>query len=216
MKSTDRQQHWDQIYQTKALELVGWYQPIPETSLSFFEKFAVPTTARIIDIGGGDSLLVDHLLDRGYRNVTVLDVSATAIERARRRLGDRADRVTWIVTDVTDFDPTARYDFWHDRAAFHFLLEEAEITRYLRTARRSLVPGGILLIGTFSKAGPTRCSGIDIQQYSEQSMTALLEPGFEKVECITVDHRTPAGTAQNFIFCSFTSREPERIQGRGE
>lgn len=160
-------------------------------------------TAKIIDIGGGDSFLVDHLLDLGYQDITVLDISENALERAKLRLGIRANSVKWIVADAANFNPSELYDFWHDRAAFHFFTNEQEITTYLETVQKSIKPNGILAVGTFSEQGPKKCSGIDIKQYSEVSMTERLKAYFEKIKCITVDHKTPFDTIQNFVFCSF-------------
>ena len=206
MEIFDRKKHWENIYQTKALKDVSWFQPTPETSLSFFKQLNVPTTAKVIDVGGGDSFLVDHLLDLGYQDITVLDISAAAIERAKQRLGASANHVKWLVADAASFKPTEKYDFWHDRAAFHFLTDEQEISQYLRTAEQHLKPSGVLVIGTFSEQGPKKCSGIEIKQYSETTMTDRLKTFFEKIKCITVDHKTPFDTIQNFIFCSFRKR----------
>ena len=203
MGNFDRKNHWENIYNTKELKDVSWFQVRPETSLDFFKQFNVPFTAKIIDIGGGDSLLVDHLLDLGYQDISVLDISESAIERAKIRLGQKANNVKWIVADAATFVPTEQYDFWHDRAAFHFLTEENEISNYLETAQKSINPKGILVIGTFSEQGPKKCSGIEIKQYSETSMTDRLKIFFEKIKCITVDHITPFDTIQNFVFCSF-------------
>ncbi len=203
MENFDRKKHWENIYQTKELKDVSWFQPTPETSLNFFKQFNVPTTAKVIDIGGGDSLLVDHLLDLGYQDISVLDISEAAIDRAKQRLGDNAKNVKWIVADVVTFKPTEKYDFWHDRAAFHFLTYEHEISNYLQTAQENISSTGILVIGTFSEQGPNKCSGIAIKQYSETTMTNRLETFFEKIKCITVDHTTPFDTIQNFVFCSF-------------
>lgn len=203
MENFDRKKHWENIYQTKELEDVSWFQPTPETSLNFFKQFNVPTTAKVIDIGGGGSFLVDHLLDLGYQDISVLDISAAAIDKAKQRLGDKAKNVKWIVADVATFKPTEKYDFWHDRAAFHFLTDEQEISNYLETAQQNINPTGVLVIGTFSEQGPKKCSGIDIKQYSETTMTDRLKMFFEKIKCITVDHRTPFDTIQNFVFCSF-------------
>ena len=203
MEIFDRKKHWENIYQTKELKDVSWFQPTPETSLDFFNQFKVPTTAKVIDIGGGDSFLVDHLLDLGYQDISVLDISAAAIDRAKQRLGERAKNVKWIVADAATFKPTEKYDFWHDRAAFHFLTDEQEISNYLQTAQESINPTGILVIGTFSEQGPKKCSGIEIKQYSETSMTNRLKKYFDKIKCITVDHKTPFDTIQNFVFCSF-------------
>ena len=203
MEHLDRKKHWENIYQTKDLKDVSWYQPTPATSLDFLKQFNIPTTAKIIDVGGGDSFLVDHLLDLGYTDLTVLDISASALDRAKQRLGDRSKKVKWIVADAANFKPTEQYDFWHDRAAFHFLTQEQEITNYIDTIQKSIKPEGVLVIGTFSEQGPKKCSGIEIKQYSETTMTDRLKKFFEKVKCITVDHKTPFNTIQNFIFCSF-------------
>ena len=203
MEEFDRKNHWEQIYQTKKPDQVSWYQPTPVTSLSFFEQYNVPKEAKIIDIGGGDSFLVDHLLNRGYKDITVLDISESSLERAKSRLGDRSGLVKWIVEDAATFEPTERYDFWHDRAAFHFLTKEDEIQNYINTVQQSINPSGILVLGTFSVQGPKKCSGIEIKQYSETSMTDRLKGTFEKIKCITVEHKTPFDTIQQFIFCSF-------------
>ena len=203
MEYFDRKKHWENIYQTKKLKDVSWFQPTPETSLEFFKQFHVPTTAKVIDVGGGDSFLVDHLLALGYQDITVLDISEAAIDRAKQRLGDKGKNVKWIVADAATFKPTEKYDFWHDRAAFHFLTDEQEISDYLQTAQESINPTGVLVIGTFSEQGPKKCSGIEIKQYSETSMTDRLKKFFEKIKCITVDHKTPFDTIQNFVFCSF-------------
>jgi trans-aconitate methyltransferase len=203
MEHLDRKKHWENIYQTKDLKDVSWYQPTPTTSLDFLKQFNISTTAKIIDIGGGDSFLVDHLLDLGYTDLTVLDISAASLDRAKQRLGDRATKVKWIVADAATFKPTEQYDFWHDRAAFHFLTQEQEITNYIDTIQKSIKPTAVLVIGTFSEQGPKKCSGINIKQYSETTMTDRLKKFFEKVKCITVDHQTPFDTIQNFIFCSY-------------
>ena len=203
MENFDRKKHWENIYQTRELKDVSWFQPKPETSLDFFKEFNLPTTAKVIDIGGGDSFLVDYLLDLGYEDISVLDISETAIDRAKKRLGYRAENVKWIVSDAAAFKPTEKYDFWHDRAAFHFLTDEEDISSYLETAQRYINPKGVLVIGTFSEQGPKKCSGIDIKQYSEASMANRLKNFFEKIRCITIDHETPFDTIQNFVFCSF-------------
>tara|TARA_Y100000385_G_scaffold91556_1_gene94500 strand:- start:11159 stop:11779 length:621 start_codon:yes stop_codon:yes gene_type:complete len=203
MEKFDRKKHWENVYQTKELKEVSWYQPTPITSLDFIKEFNVPKTAKIIDIGGGDSFLVDSLLDLGYTDVTVLDISSAAIERAKQRLAEKAQNVKWIVADAAAFNPTEKYDFWHDRAAFHFLTEEQDISSYLKIAEQNINSSSVLVIGTFSEDGPKKCSGINIKQYSESSMTERLKPLFEKINCIRVEHQTPFDTTQNFVFCSF-------------
>lgn len=199
----DAKAHWEQIYNTKAITDFSWYQQVPETSLGFIREFSVPLDAKIIDVGGGDGYFVDHLLALGYTNLTVLDISEAAIHRAQQRLGDKAKQVRWIVADAATFVPQEQYDFWHDRAAFHFLTGEADIKHYVATIKKGLRNNGILVIGTFSEQGPKKCSGIEIRQYSEQSLSEKLKAYFQKIRCITTDHTTPSNAIQNFIFCSF-------------
>ncbi|HWJ91522.1 MAG TPA: class I SAM-dependent methyltransferase [Flavisolibacter sp.] len=197
------QQHWDTIYATKAEDEMSWFQPYPATSMEFVELFQLPLHANIIDIGGGDSRFVDALLQKGYENIFVLDISAVAIERAKERLGPRASKVNWIVSDITVFEPPVSFDFWHDRAAFHFLTTEEKIYRYVAIAERAIKTDGYLILGTFSDKGPKRCSGLEIQQYSEASMSAKFEMAFQRIKCLTEDHRTPFNYIQKFLFCSF-------------
>jgi ubiquinone/menaquinone biosynthesis C-methylase UbiE len=199
----DRKEHWEHIYSTKKPEEVSWYEPTPATSLEFLRLFNLPKDAKIIDVGGGDSLFVDNLLDLGFTDVSVLDISASALERAKKRLGDRASRVRWIVSDAAKFEPAEQYDFWHDRAAFHFLTDEADVKKYIATIARYIKPDGIFVIGTFSEQGPKKCSGIEIKQYSEAALLNILGQYFEKVECKEIEHTTPFNTIQKFIFCSF-------------
>jgi ubiquinone/menaquinone biosynthesis C-methylase UbiE len=199
--TNEAQQHWDKIYSSRQPNEVSWTQDVPQTSLDFIHSFNVSKTANIIDIGGGDSKLVDFLVDEGFENITVLDISEKALERAKKRLGDRASNVTWIVCDIVDFKPDIKYDIWHDRAAFHFLTTGDQIEKYLTTARRAV--RGYLTIGTFSENGPIKCSGLTIKQYSEEQLQSQLSKGFKKIRCITEDHITPFNTTQNFLFCSF-------------
>ena len=203
MENFDRKTHWEKIYTTKQLNEVSWYQPSPTTSLEFLNYFTISKKAKIIDVGGGDSFLVDNLIEMGYEDISVLDISAAALERAKKRLGNNAHKVKWIVADAATFIPTEQYDFWHDRAAFHFLNQENEINNYINTVQKHLNPLGVLVIGTFSENGPKKCSGIDIKQYSETSLTEKLQKFFQKIKCVTVDHQTPFNTIQNFVFCSF-------------
>jgi SAM-dependent methyltransferase len=198
---TNRKDHWDRVYATKQPHEVSWTQAVPQTSLDFVHHFNLPKNASIIDVGGGDSQLVDHLLGEGFANISVLDISATAIERAKHRLGDRATQVNWLVGDVTEFRPATTYDCWHDRATFHFLTTPSDIGTYLSIARRAVT--GFMVIGTFSDQGPNQCSRLDVHQYSEEELAEQLSNGFEKIKCITEDHTTPFATTQNFLFCSF-------------
>lgn len=200
------QNHWDQVYATKRLEDASWYQPTPYLSLEFIEKCHVDKASAIIDIGGGDSLLADHLLDRRYENVSVLDISENAIHRAKQRLGDRHDQVQWIATDVLEFIPKTSYNIWHDRAAFHFLTEEIDIQAYVDIATKAIEPNGHLIIATFSTNGPKKCSGLEISQYDSDTMKTLWSKDFICEECVESSHTTPAGGIQNFLFCRFRKK----------
>jgi len=195
------QNHWDTVYKTKNPDQVSWAQEIPKTSLEFIHSFGLKKTAKIIDVGGGDSKLVDYLLYEGFENITVLDISEIALDKARKRLGDKANKINWVVSDITEFQPHTTFDVWHDRATFHFLTTANQIEKYLDTARNSV--SGFLTIGTFSDNGPEKCSGLQIKQYSEEKLTAELQNGFDKLRCITEDHTTPFNTTQNFLFCGF-------------
>lgn len=194
-------QHWETVYENKNPDQVSWTQEKPEVSLDLIQEANLPKTAKIIDIGGGDSKLVDFLIQEGYENITVLDISAKALERAKKRLGDKAKEVQWIVSDVTSFQPTDTYDLWHDRAAFHFLTTKEDIEKYVAITEEFVTDR--LVIGTFSKQGPTKCSGLEISQYNENGLAKVFENHFKKVKCLTTDHKTPFDTLQNFQFCSF-------------
>lgn len=199
--NTDKQKHWETVYKTKQSDEVSWTQEIPKTSLDFIHEFNLLKTAKIVDIGGGDSKLVDYLLEEGFENITVLDISAEALEKAKNRLGEKAQKVNWIVSDIIDFEPKTKYDVWHDRATFHFLTTPKQIKKYIETASKSVT--GFLTIGTFSHKGPDKCSGLQIKKYSEKTLTSELKKNFDKLRCITEDHVTPFQTSQNFLFCSF-------------
>lgn len=201
---SEKKVHWETIYTTKQPNEVSWTQDRPAASIDFILSCGLDKTARIIDIGGGDSNLVDHLLDLGYENITVLDISEHALERAKTRLGKRADQVTWVVSDILDFVPDSTFDIWHDRAAFHFLTKPTDIDRYVALATSSVT--GYLIIGTFSTEGPLKCSGLEITQYNEQTLSDKLTNGFEKIRCLTEDHTTPFNTTQNFLFCTFRKK----------
>lgn len=201
MNSSENKIHWETVYETKTPDQVSWTQKKPITSLEFIQSSGLGKDAKIIDIGGGDSNLVDFLLEEGYENITVLDISSKALERAQTRLGDAAQKIKWIVTDITAFQPTETYDIWHDRAAFHFLTTPEQISKYVDIAEKYIT--GYMILGTFSKNGPTKCSGLEITQYNEESLSEKFKSGFEKIKCITEDHTTPFETVQNFVFCSF-------------
>lgn len=195
--------HWENIYATKQANEVSWTQAVPQTSLDFIHAAKLNRSAQIIDIGGGDSKLVDYLLDEGFMNISVLDISENALAKTQNRLGDKAEKVNWIVSDITDFQPKTKYDFWHDRAAFHFMTTSFQVIKYLSVARKSIKQNGFITIGTFSEQGPEKCSGLNVQRYSETTLSNELRKGFEKIKCITEEHTTPFNTKQNFLFCSF-------------
>ncbi len=199
----DKKRHWENIYENRPPDEVSWFQDTPATSLEFVKKVKLPKTANIIDVGGGESFLVDYLLEQGYKNITVLDISDAAIRHARQRVGENAKHVKWIVTDVVNFEPEGKYDFWHDRATFHFLTGEDEIQKYKSIVRDCIKPKGHVVIGTFSDIGPQRCSGLEIHQYSEDLMANQFSSDFKKIECRRIDHVTPYNTIQNFLFCLF-------------
>src|SRR5690606_29584502 len=186
----------------------SWTQEIPKTSLEFIRSFKLNKDARIIDIGGGDSKLVDYLLEEEYKNITVLDISEKAIAKAKKRLGEKAGKVNWIVSDIIEFEPDTSFDVWHDRATYHFLTMEEQIKKYIKIATKFV--SGYLIIGTFSQNGPKKCSGLEIKQYNEEELTSELQKGFDKIQCVTEDHTTPFNTIQNFLFCSFKRQLTEK------
>lgn len=199
----NNKEHWEKIFITKQESEVSWFQEYPKTSVEFFDLFKLPLDANIIDIGGGDSHLVDVFIEKWYKNIYVLDISVNAIEKTQKRLGANADKVHWIVSDILDFKPSVKFDFWHDRAAFHFLTSEEHINKYVAIAEESINKGGYLILGTFSESGPDKCSGLEIRQYNAAGMSARFEKSFERIKCIEVQHATPFNTIQNFLFCSF-------------
>lgn len=199
--TVNKKEHWEQVYQTKNSNEVSWTQEIPKTSLEFIRAFKLKKTAKIIDVGGGDSKVVDYLLNEGFDNITVLDLSEKALEKAKKRLGSKATKVTWLVSDILEFKPKTTYDVWHDRATFHFLTTNQDVEKY-KTIAKNFV-NGYLIIGTFSENGPTKCSGLDIKQYREETLALEFIKGFEKIRCKSEDHKTPFDTNQNFLFCSF-------------
>lgn len=203
MSPNDQKTHWEEIYKTKSETEFSWFQAFPRTSVEFIQLFDLPRPANIIDIGGGDSHLVDVLLEKGYENIYVLDISEKAIERAKHRLGRNSSKVNWIISNITEFNSDIQFDLWHDRATFHFLIENEQVEKYLTIAKKSVRQWGNLILGTFSENGPATCSGLNIKQYSENSMSQLFADDFQKIKCIEENHSTPFQSNQTFTFCSF-------------
>ena len=201
-----RKEHWDSVYENKDATEVSWYQPIPTVSLRLIVSSGVSPTDPIIDIGGGASTLVDGLLDRGFRDVSVLDVAAGAFDQSRARLGARAQAVRWIESDVTAFEPQRRYRVWHDRAALHFLTGEKDRDRYVDALNQALEPDGFLVLATFGPDGPPRCSGLEIRRYNVRMMAELLGSAFELQTHELESHVTPSGGSQQFLYTRWKRR----------
>ena len=199
----NKKEHWENVFSTKQETEVSWYQQYPKTSIDLIKNLQLPFNAKIIDVGGGDSYLIDALLALGYTNLYLLDISSNAIDRIKNRLGAQASKVTFIVSDILDFVPNDSFDVWHDRASFHFLTDKQDIEKYVLVVSNAINTDGKLIIGTFSENGPKKCSGLEISQYNEETITQLFENKFNKIECIIEEHQTPFDTIQNFIFCSF-------------
>ena len=194
--------HWEHIYATKQPHEVSWTQETPTTSMQLIEELNLPKDAGIIDIGGGDSHLVDHLLKQGYTNLTVLDISAAAIERAKERLQSNADKVQWVISDILDFKPKTTYTLWHDRASFHFQITDEAINQYLNVLKKATK--GYAIVGGFSTEGPKKCSALDIKQYDEEALQQCMAIAeLKTLKSLRVDHITPMGGSQNFLFGVF-------------
>ncbi len=203
---SDKKQHWENVFATKQETEVSWYQQKPQTSINFFIENNISREAKIIDIGGGDSYLIDNLLEMGYTNLFLLDISENAIERIKNRLGAKSEKVTFIVSDILNFQPETTFDVWHDRASFHFLTSEKEIAIYKKLVSESVNSNGFLFMGTFSESGPLKCSGLEISQYSESKFETIFNNDFKRIKCFEENHQTPFDTTQNFIFCSFKKK----------
>lgn len=200
----DRKAHWEKVYRTKQPTEVSWYQAEPTLSLKLLAEVNVGPDATILDVGGGDSMLVDALVTGGFSHVTVLDISGTAVSRAQARLGPRAQEVVWLEADVTRvFLPFNAYDVWHDRAVFHFLTDPEDRARYVATAATALRPGGALIVATFALDGPTRCSGLEVARYSPEGLVREFGHEFALRHSLTDVHRTPSGVEQRFTYALF-------------
>ena len=199
----NRKDHWEHIYSDKGATEVSWYQQRPEISLDLIKATGVEKSAHIIDIGGGASTLVDFLLAAEYQNISVLDISSSAIEQAKVRLGQHADKVEWVEQDITKFIAEESYEVWHDRAVFHFLTDEDDRLKYAQAISSALKPGSHAIIATFDLDGPEKCSGLEIVRYSPETLSAIFSEGFKLVETATEKHKTPGGASQSFVYCRF-------------
>jgi 2-polyprenyl-3-methyl-5-hydroxy-6-metoxy-1,4-benzoquinol methylase len=198
----DVQTHWEKVYAEKAPNAVSWYRPHLEISLALIEQTASGRSAKVIDVGGGESTLVDDLLDHGYENITVLDISQSAIDANRKRLGKAAERVRWLVADITRVElESSLYDVWHDRAVFHFLTAVADRIAYVRQVAHAVKRGGHVIVSTFGPEGPARCSGLDVVRYDAESLHREFGIHFRMLGSSAELHRTPFGTIQQFLYC---------------
>jgi SAM-dependent methyltransferase len=202
-----RKAHWESIYRTKRPDEVSWFQPSSTTSLGLIRRTAANSSAAILDVGGGASRLIDGLLDAGYRHVTVLDVSAAALDASRRRLGDASSLVTWLEADVLAADlPAGAFDVWHDRALFHFFANQGEREQYVAQVRRALRPQGVAIVAAFADNGPARCSGLEVTRYTGQALRSAFGPDFTLVDELREGHMTPSGAVQAFVYAVLERR----------
>jgi SAM-dependent methyltransferase len=203
VSAVERQAHWQNVYQTKGERDVSWFEESPAISLELIRATGVGLDASIVDVGGGASRLVDTLVGEGFHSITVLDLSEKALTTSRQRLGAYADQISWIVADVTAWQPTQTFDLWHDRAAFHFLTEPRDRAAYAANVRHAVRPGGHVIIGTFALDGPERCSGLPVARHDAASIGQVLGQSFKLVETRRHDHETPSGVIQRFQFSRF-------------
>lgn len=198
-----RRVHWDGVYQTKSPTQVSWYQPAPTVSCDLIRNAGISMEAPVLDVGGGASTLVDSLLDKGFTDVTVLDISVLALDHAKERLGERAAAVNWIAADITQWQPPRCYRLWHDRAVFHFLIEAEDRQKYVAALKAALAPCGTVILAAFAPGGPEKCSGLPVFQHGPDSFSAELGPGFQLLDSAYEDHPTPSGALQRFCYCRF-------------
>lgn len=206
MTATDARDHWQGVYESKVPDELSWYEPVPQVSLELIEEAGIEHNAPVLELGGGASSLAGRLLDAGYTDITVADISGIALERAKDDLGERATQISWVESDVRDHDLGGGFELWHDRAVFHFMVEETDRDAYLAALRRTLSPGGHLVIATFGPNGPTRCSGLPVTQYGADEPSELL-PDFKPVSSQLAVHRTPAGNPQEFLYAHLMRAE---------
>jgi len=199
----DMKTHWQKIHTENKPGEVSWHQTLPSVSLRLIQNTKIGKDQRIIDVGGGASTLVDHLLDAGFQKLTVLDISSMSLQRAKERIGERARQVDWVEADVRRYQSKHPFSLWHDRAVFHFLTQESDRQRYRQTLKNTLAPRGHLIIATFAIGGPSKCSGLEIVQYDADTLCKCFGEGFELISAETEVHHTPWDAQQKFIYCHF-------------
>jgi len=201
---SDKKAHWEKVYETKSDYEVSWYQEVPTESLELVAYLNLNFSSKIIDIGGGNSNFTGELLEQGYADLSILDISEKALSRTKYKIGN--ENVQYIASDVLEFQPKNQFTLWHDRAAFHFLTDKNEIQQYIELVNKAIEQGGYLILATFSTTGPLKCSGLEITQYSKEALTTLFENDFELIQSFETVHQTPFDTEQNFIYTVFRKR----------
>ena len=204
--NNDRKEHWEAVYNKKSFDEVTWYQPEPKQSLKLIKQYISNLDARILDVGAGSSTLSDYLLKEGYRNISLLDISASAFDQSKQRLGSKADELNWLIGDITNFDFNQDYDLWHDRAVFHFLVNSEDQEKYIQTLKDTLRSSGIFIISTFAEDGPLKCSGLEIVRYSKDELIHRVGDEFELLEFCKEEHVAPHGLEQKFNYWVFKKR----------
>jgi len=199
----NNKEHWENVFANKKQTEVSWFQPIPQESIDNFESQNIPKSANVIDIGCGDSYFIDYLINQGYENIYALDISENALQRLKERLGANTDKVNWITSNILDFKPVVKFDYWHDRAVFHFLKEPTAILKYVSIVNEIVNKNGVMMIATFSKNGPLKCSGLDISQYDSQELNETFVEYFACIKTQSIVHSTPFETTQNFTYSLF-------------
>ncbi len=198
---------WDNVYQNKSEKEVSWFQEVPVRSLELIDELGLTAKDSIIDVGGGDSHLADSLLSKGFNDISILDISSVALAKAKLRLADQGSKIEFIASDVTKFNSLKKYRLWHDRATFHFRIKTEDIESYLEIANKSISADGYLIVSTFSKTGPDKCSGLDISRYSDVELKTLFEKCFTNIRCFEDNHKTPWHSIQSFVYCGFKKRQ---------
>ena len=195
--------HWENIYQNKNENEVSWFQKAPDTSIDIINSIKITKQSKIIDVGSGRSRLFKNLIEQGYNNLTYLDISESAAKKSKIFMGQQSKNIEWIVEDVLNFEPKQNFDVWHDRAVFHFLTDQSQIKQYVDLVSRNISNDGYLIIGTFSKNGPSKCSGLSVSRYTKQLIQETFIKNFELIDSFHIDHITPFNTTQNFLFSIF-------------